>query len=99
MYVSEFGVWPSSENAYAFEAIRYRKHGSDLPVWDHPGERLSSEEEYAASLLHVAVNNFWDVLVVDLSNRLTFMSSHDEWMALLTADKLIAAEFNEVVCE
>lgn len=27
LWIGEFGVWPSSENVYAFDSVRFRKHG------------------------------------------------------------------------
>lgn len=41
----------------------------------------------ASSLVHVAMNNLWDVLLIDLAGDLTFFSSHDEWMSLRGSDE------------
>lgn len=78
-WVTESGIWPSSENPHLFAALRLAG-GEARPLHEAPGHLFGSDETDAlTSYLQVAILAGWGGIALGLENGGRFILSHDEW--------------------
>jgi hypothetical protein len=94
MWVSEWGVWPNSENWHRYYKLRQSHHDFRL-IAEAPGHLfLDFEEPDLVSFLQLTILFGWDVHVLpDLdygrADSARAFVSHDEWIALSHRDPAI----------
>lgn len=85
-WVTEWGVWPSSENAHLFAALRLAG-GETRPLDEVPGHLFGASETGAlVSYLQVALLSGWGGVALGLDGGSRLILSHDEWAMLRVAD-------------
>ena len=89
LWVTEWGIWPSSEDWPAYYAAR-GAHGERRSIDEAPGHVFDSRERDAlATFVTLALQNGWDAFVLTARDgRLAAVRlriSHDEWAEVQTA--------------
>ncbi len=87
VYISEWGVWPSSQHLELFDSYRLAK-GETRSLGEAPVHRFSaSDAESLVSLLCLVLYFVWDAEVFDAAGKCLFSISHDEWLDIRTGDQ------------
>ena len=80
LWISEWGVWPSSEHMPLFTRFR-QALGEMRPLIEAPGHLINAGEfDEALSVLAVSLLFFWDCYVFSEWSGPVFFCSHDEWL-------------------
>jgi hypothetical protein len=86
IYISEWGVWPSSENFELFDPYRLSKgearslSDASVHVFD------SADVESFVSILCMILYFVWDAEIFDAEGKCLITISHDEWLEIRTND-------------
>lgn len=95
IYVTGWGIWPSSENLDLFDGYR-RSIGVDRSLNDAPVHLLETSDKPAfVSILSMVLYFVWDAQVFDERGTALVTISHDEWMEIKTAHRRIATEWSK----
>jgi len=79
VWMTEWGVWPSSERMHMFDRFRL-SYGLNSPLIEHPGHLLARVEfETTSSLATFAILFLWDCYVVASDRRAMLFYCHDEF--------------------
>lgn len=80
LFVTEWGIWPSSENWHLYYKLR-QNYGDNRLLNDAPGHLfLEHETEDLASFLQIAMLNGWGGYVLTEANYINAFFSHDEYI-------------------
>jgi hypothetical protein len=80
LWLTEWGVWPSSENWHLYYRLRQTYNDQRL-LREAPGHLfLEHEAEDLASFLQVAMVNGWGGYVLTEANYVNALFSHDEYI-------------------
>jgi hypothetical protein len=80
LWITERGIWPSSENHHLYYRLRQGCHDHRL-LHEAPGHLfLPHEAEDLASFLQVAILNGWGGYVLTEANYVNAFFSHDEFV-------------------
>ena len=80
LWITEWGVWPSSENWHLYYKLR-QSYGNFELLDEMSGHYfLPHETEDLASFLHLAMLNGWGGYVLTHLNRVNAFFSHDEFI-------------------
>jgi hypothetical protein len=80
LWITEWGIWPSSENWHAYYALRQLSSDKRL-LHEAPGHLfLNFEMNEFASILQLALLNGWGGYILPHSNVVNAFFSHDEYM-------------------
>jgi hypothetical protein len=80
LFVTEWGIWPSSENWHLYYKLR-RTYGDNRLLQEAPGHLfLEHEAEDLASFLHLCMLNGWGGYVLTEANYVNAFFSHDEFI-------------------
>ena len=80
LWITEWGVWPSSENWHLYYKLR-QSYGDHRLLPESPGHLfLEHETEDLASFLEVAMLNGWGGYVLTQANYVNAFFSHDEYI-------------------
>jgi hypothetical protein len=80
LWVTEWGVWPSSENWHLYYKLR-QSYGDHRFLHEAPGHLfLDFEAEDFASVLQVAMMNGWGGYVLNQADYVNAFFSHDEYI-------------------
>ena len=80
LWLTEWGVWPSSENWHLYYKLR-QIYGDQRLLHEAPGHLfLEHEAEDLASFLQVAILNGWGGHVLTHANYVNAFFSHDEYI-------------------
>jgi len=78
LWITEWGIWPSSENLHLYYRLRRSYGNSDL-LEEAPGHLfLGFETEDLASFLQLSMLNGWGGYVLTHANYVNAFFSHDE---------------------
>jgi len=99
IYISEWSIWPSSENPDLFDSYRQAK-GEVRSLEETPVHRFSSASENAfVGILCFVLYFLWDAQVFDLEGKCLVTISHDEWISIRTNDPKIRQQCDQAVKE
>ena len=99
LWVSEWMVWPSSENWPLYYRVR-ESYGDKRLLIDAPGHLFSkNEEQDLVNILQIGLMSGWDISIFPSNDHKQFFVSHDEWFGFSFVDKVIAKEFREKLAE
>ena len=80
LWVTEWGIWPSSENWHLYYRLR-QSHGDHRLLHEAPGHLcLEHEAEDLASFLQLSMLNGWGGYVLTQANYANVFFSHDEYL-------------------
>jgi hypothetical protein len=86
LWVTEWGIWPSSENWHLYRHLR-QSYGNGNSVEQAPGHLFSSaERDDLATFLQVGILFGWDMNLLAFPDRARLFVSHDEFVAIASAD-------------
>ncbi len=86
MWVTTWGVWPSSENLHLFYRLR-EGYGERRPLHEAPGHLfLTHEGADLATFVQLGLLFGWDFYLVPGPNYATAFVSHDEFLEFRTDD-------------
>jgi hypothetical protein len=80
LFITEWGVWPSSENWHMYYKLR-ETYGDNRLLHEAPGHLfLEHEAEDLASFLQLSMLNGWGGYVLTEANYVNAFFSHDEYI-------------------
>ena len=80
LFVTEWGIWPSSENWHLYYKLR-QTYGDNRLLLDAPGHLfLEHEAEDLASFLQLSMVNGWGGYILTEADYLNAFFSHDEYI-------------------
>ena len=80
LWVTEWGIWPSSENWHLYYQLR-QLNGDNRLLDDAPGHLfLDHEAEVLSSFLQIAMLNGWGGYILTDANYVNAFFSHDEYI-------------------
>ena len=80
LWISEWGIWPSSENWHVYYKLR-QSYGDRQLLEEAPGHLfLQHEAEDLASFLQLAMLNGWGGYVLTQADFVNVFFSHDEYI-------------------
>jgi hypothetical protein len=80
LWVTEWGIWPSSENWHLYYRLR-ESHGDRRLLKDAPGHLfLDYEVDDLSSYLQLAMLNGWGGYILTHANYVNAFFSHDEYI-------------------
>jgi hypothetical protein len=93
LWVSEWGVWPTSENWHVYYKLRH-SYADHRLLHEAPGHFfMGYEMEDCASFLQIAMLNGWGGHVLTQANYVNAFFSHDEYIRFFAND---AAQLDEI---
>jgi hypothetical protein len=93
LYISGWGVWPSSENLDLFHGYR-RSLGEPRSLSEASVHVFDpTDSEALTSILSMVFYFVWDAWLFDADARVLLGVSHDEWLELLAADPRLKEGF------
>ena len=95
VWVTEWGVWPSSEHMPLYTALR-RAFGDKRPLIEAPGHLFQlGEDDNGLSFFLVAALFFWDVYLLRAGGDSAAFLSHDEFCIVVSHDASEGAEMEK----
>jgi hypothetical protein len=95
--ITEWGVWPSSENIDIFYGYR-KQFGEERSLMDAPGHFFDTPDiSKLQSLLHISLYCYWDALLVWQDWDVAIWTSHDEVVAVHTRTEASRAAIEQVL--
>ena len=97
LFVTEWDVWPSSENWHLYYKLR-QTYGDDRLLADVPGHLFFEHEvEDHASFLQLSMLNGWGGYVLTEANYVNAFFSHDEHIDFFAEDSANLADVRKVL--
>jgi hypothetical protein len=97
LFVTEWGVWPSSENWHLYYKLR-QTYGDNRLLGDAPGHLfLEHEAEDLASFLQLSMLNGWGGYVLTEANYVNAFFSHDEYIDFFAEDSANLTDIRKVL--
>jgi hypothetical protein len=95
LWMTEWGVWPSSEHMPLYASLR-QVFGDKRRLIDAPGHLFQlGEDDNGLSFLIIAAVFLWDVYLLGSGGDFAAFLSHDEFCVVLNRDKARAAEMEQ----
>jgi hypothetical protein len=100
LWVTEWGVWPSSENWHLYYRLRQSYH-DHRPLHEAPGHLfLDYEEPDLISYLQLGILNGWDMHLLPAlkyggADTARAFISHDEWIVLAHREQSTVDEWTQ----
>ena len=89
IYISEWGVWESSQNIDIFDSYRKAK-GEAMSLSEKPVHCfISASEESFIGILCLVLYFVWDAEVFDREGKCIVSISHDEWFEIRTNNEAV----------
>ncbi len=86
-YVTEHGIWPSSENLHLYYQLR-KSYGEIRELRETPGQLFKYYENYdLITFLGLAIQFGWGVCVLPVHSDIQIYVSHDGWVLVYTDTK------------
>lgn len=92
MWVTDFGIWPSSENQHLYYRLR-RALGDSEKLNTHPGHLFAAnEQDDFITFVHLAIEFGWGANILIKPPYKWVHTSHDGWLRIISApgDKNLA---------
>ena len=88
LWVTEWGIWPSSENLYLYYTVR-RAHGDARELHEAPGHIfLKHEQAELTTFLDLAIRFGWGGFLFGHPPHVAMTVSHDEWITIASDQPL-----------
>ena len=99
LWVTEWGVWPSSENWHQFYRLR-ESYGERRLLHDAPGHLfLQHEAADLATFVGIALLSGWDFYLLPNTQYVTVFASHDEFVHFHTDEPEAAERIQQSLVE
>jgi hypothetical protein len=97
LFVTEWDVWPSSENWHLYYKLR-QSYGDNRLLGDAPGHLfLEHEQDDLASFLQLSMLNGWGGYVLTDANYVNAFFSHDEYIDFFAANSSKLADIRKML--
>lgn len=97
LWVTGWGVWPSSENPELFYKYR-RSLGESRSLAEVPAHLCSHADiKDIECLLDICLFFLWDCWLIEHSKELAVFLSHDEFIQVYASDESRLAEFSDLL--
>ncbi len=97
LFLTEWGVWPTSENWHLYYKLR-QTYGDSRQLQDAPGHLfLEHEAEDLASFLQLSMLNGWGGYVLTEANYTNAFFSHDEYIDFFAERSVNLADLREAL--
>jgi hypothetical protein len=97
LFVTEWGIWPSSENWHLYYKLR-QSYSDNRLLQDAPGHLfLEHEMEDLTSFLQLSMLNGWGGYVLTEANYVNAFFSHDEYIDFFAENSAALAEIRETL--
>jgi hypothetical protein len=95
LFLTEWGIWPSSENWHLY--YRLRRSYSDYRLLQEASGHLFLEHEMEdlTSFLHLSMLNGWGGYVLTEANHVNALFSHDEYIDFFSENSANLTEIRE----
>jgi hypothetical protein len=88
LWVTEWGVWESSENWQLFYRLR-QSYGDNSLIEEHPAQLFLEHEAFdLISFIQTGIGAGWDFVLLTNSDYSRVSVSHDEWIEFIARDEL-----------
>lgn len=85
MWVTDYGIWPSSENQHLYYRLR-RAAGDSGTLRDAPGHLfVKNEQDDFVTFVHLALEFGWGVNILAKPTYRWVHASHDGWLRIVHA--------------
>jgi len=92
VWITEWGVWPSSEHMPLYKSLR-QAFGDKRSLMDAPGHLFQlGEDDNGLSFFIVAALFFWDVYLLGTGGDVAAFLSHDEFCIVVSREAAQGAE-------
>ena len=99
LWITEWGIWPSSENWHLYYKLR-QTYGNSQLLHEAPGHLfLEHEAEDLASFLQVAMLNGWGGYILTGANYVNAFFSHDEYIRFFATSEEQLADVREALAK
>ena len=99
LWVTEWGVWASSENWHLYYKLRH-SYGDRRLLQEAPGHLfLEYETEDLASFLQLAMLNGWGGYILTQADYVNAFFSHDEYIDFFSSNDGLLVEVREALAE
>jgi hypothetical protein len=99
LWISESGIWPSSENWHVYYKL-LQSYGDQRLLDEAPGHLfLKHESEDLASFLQLAILNGWGGYLLTEADYVNVFFSHDEYFDFFSEEDRILTDLREVFRE
>ena len=89
LWISDYSIWPSSENPALFHAYR-SSFGENRDLSEAPYHLLSSSDRvHLECLLDIVLYFFWDAVLLDSQGSYALQVSHDEWLDVYSSEEFV----------
>lgn len=92
VWVSEWGIWPSSENWHLYYKLRPKSQDKCLIEDASAHLMLSHEASDLVSLVHLVLSFGWNAYILTAEDYARVFVSHDEWIEFAFKDAAAASE-------
>jgi hypothetical protein len=97
LFVTEWGIWPSSENWHLYYKLR-QSYSDNRLLQDAPGHLfLEHEMEDLTSFLQLSMLNGWGGFVLTEANYVNAFFSHDEYIDFFAEHSENLADIRKVL--
>jgi hypothetical protein len=97
LWINEFGIWPSCEDLYLFDAFR-KSIGEDLPLYMKPGHLfVNTDLNIVKSLIAITLYFVWGAIVIPDSKKFLIRISHDEYISIYSKDLDILSQIRNKI--
>jgi hypothetical protein len=87
LWITEFGIWPSSENWSLFDRLR-RSYGESASLQERPGHLFSSSEiDDLTTILQLSALFGWGGYLLSEANSVNCFFSHDEFIEFFAHER------------
>lgn len=98
LWITEWGIWPSSENWHLYYKLRHC-YGDQRLLEEAPGHLfLKHESEDLASFLQLAILNGWGGYLLAEADYVNVFFSHDEYFDFFAEIDSNLSHVREVFC-
>lgn len=97
LWINEFGIWPSSEDANLFNGFR-KSFGETKPLHEKPGHIFSKDDiKTIISLLAMTFYFCWGAIVLSTGENILFKISHDEIIDIFIDEDKTSSALSEQI--
>jgi hypothetical protein len=97
LWLTEWGVWESSENWHLFYRLR-QSYGDNSLIEENPAQLfLEHEDSDLISYIQIGISAGWDFVLLTNTGYSRISISHDEWIEFIARDELELISLRERV--
>jgi hypothetical protein len=97
LWITEWGVWPSSENIHLYSRLR-QSYQDTKQLQESPGHLFEDNEtEDLTSFLHLSILNGWGGYLLANANEVNAFFSHDGFIEFFSEDRSLIDDIRKTL--